>query len=45
MRAAVGDRLVVTAHHVCDPELDAEILEVHRERFSHRQPGRGRART
>lgn len=29
MEALVGDRLVVKAHHVDEPDRDAEILEVH----------------
>ena len=29
MRAAVGDRLVISGHHVGEPERDAEVLEVH----------------
>jgi hypothetical protein len=28
LRAAPGDRLVIHAHHVGEPERDAEILEV-----------------
>ena len=29
MRAAVGDRLIIKGHHTGEPDLDAEILEVH----------------
>ena len=29
MRATVGDRLIVKATHVGEPNRDAEILEVH----------------
>ena len=28
MRAGVGDRLVISGHHVGEPDRDAEILEV-----------------
>jgi len=31
MEASVGDRMVVKAHHVGEPDRDAEILEVHGE--------------
>jgi hypothetical protein len=29
MKATVGDRLIVSGHHVGEPDRDAEILEVH----------------
>ena len=29
MQAKVGDRIVIKGHHVCEPDRDAEILEVH----------------
>lgn len=32
MKAEVGDRLVVHAHHLGEPERDAEILEVRGEK-------------
>ena len=28
MKASVGDRLIIRAHHVGEPDRDAEILEV-----------------
>jgi hypothetical protein len=28
MRATVGDRIVIKAHHVGEPERDGEVLEV-----------------
>ena len=28
MRAAIGDRIVIKAHHIGEPEHDAEVLEV-----------------
>jgi hypothetical protein len=31
VRASVGDRLVIKAHHSGEPDRDAEILEVHGE--------------
>jgi hypothetical protein len=31
MRAAVGDRLVITGHRVGEPDRDAEILDVRGE--------------
>jgi Domain of unknown function (DUF1918) len=32
MKASVGDRLVIQAHQVHEPDRDAEILEVRGER-------------
>jgi hypothetical protein len=29
MQANVGDRIVIKAHHVGEPERDCEVLEVH----------------
>ena len=31
MKADAGDRLIVKAHHIGEPDTDGEILEVHGE--------------